>query len=908
MNKDHVIDNRHCYMTHVSIGFSHTMWNNLNIIITRGCPMKKKAWPVIISFCIMLCFFFLYPLPAQGVEIYSLMATRTLPSLGIYNIEYFKTHINKDPNLTKGYDYLVDFQFQKAIDELTLCVKNNKNKPLILSEAYAFIGYCHLNLRNADDAIAALEKSIALDPRNEIPHFFLANEYFLDGKMDKVKTCLIEAIELHPKFIAALRMLAETYKDERNGALAITYYKKIVDILPNSGYYRFQLYRVYFDQRMYKEAEEQLKKLIVLEPGYSLNYSRLGETYVRQKKYEKALAIYDKFLQDKKSAAIGHLGRAKVFLAQGKLAPAKKEIRAALKLAPDDREVKEIAYEIATIEHETRNRFVYSFLSIGLILLLFGTVIYYVYSTHRRNYVLSIISKFNESLDQIYEMGELAVFLLEYYSKLFAIESGLLLLHNRQNNTLSILISRGLEDREHEHFQIVTGNDVSNWIMHESKPLMTIKELERSRLFEESFPSLIERLKKKKMAYLIPLKEKNSCIGFIIMAQNKGQDPKAFSQFDLLVPLTAVSAQAMQTLFLFESSIVDELTGLYNKRYFYQSIALELKRADRYQQPCALCTCDLDDFKKINDTYGHTQGDQVLKEFGAILKNSIRDGIDVATRTGGEEFHLILPATTLELSCIVAERVRVAVEEHTFQGFDRPVQVTVSIGISAYPSNAADEAELIKTSDKALYLAKTSGKNRFKKADELGLSQGRKTFRSEPILENRFDHLNIKDEATGLSNFSYFSMRIKEEIKRAERYKFPCSLLVIKLKLNPSDDRVDSILEAVSVIVKSNLREGIDTPARIGEDMVGIIIPETPREKAIYLAERIKQSLEKKELKIDDERVEVTLGLSSFPECAQSANDIMESATKASKRRQQPGEIRVVVAPVSQSDTAHPSQ
>jgi diguanylate cyclase (GGDEF)-like protein len=866
--------------------------------------MKDKASRALLLFSLLLCFFFLSPLPSRSVEIYSLMATRNLPSLGIYNIEYFKTHINKDPNLTKGYEYLVDFQFRNAIGELAICVKNNKDRPPILSEAYAFIGYCHLNLRNAREAVDALEKSIALNPRNELPHFFLANEYFLDGNMDKVKSCLIQAIDIHPKFIAALRMLAETYKDERNGALAITYYKKIVDILPNSGYYRFQLYRVYSDQRMYKEAEEQLKKLIEIEPGYNLNYSRLGETYIRQKKYDKAREIYDKLLNDDKTAALGHLGRAQVFLAQGKLRPARKESRMASKLAPNDREVKEIAYEIAALEHEKRNRFVYSSLSIGLILLLFGTVIYYVYSTHRRNYVLSIISKFNENIDQIYEMGELSVFLLEYYSRLFAIESGMLLLHNRQNNSLTILISRGLEDREHEHFQIVTGNEVSNWIMHESKPLMTLKELERSKLFEESFPSLLERLKKKKMAYLIPLKEKNSCIGFIIMAQSKGQDPKKFTQYDLLIPLTAISAQAMQTLFLFESSIVDELTGLYNKRYFYQSIALELKRADRYNQPCSLCTFDLDDFKKINDTYGHSQGDQVLKEFGSILKNSIRDGIDVATRTGGEEFHLILPATTLELSCIVAERIRVAVEEHTFQGFDRPVHITVSTGIAAYPGNSADEAELIKTSDKALYLAKTSGKNVIKKADELGQTLQKKTFRSEAILENRFDHLNIKDEATGLSNFSYFSMRIKEEIKRAERYKFPCSLLVLKLKLDAKDENIDAILQAVSVVVKSSLREGIDTPARIGEDTVGIIIPETPREKAVYLADRIKVAMEKKELKIGDERVEVTLGLSSYPECAKSANDLMDSAAKATKKKQEPGEIRVLVAPVLRSDTA----
>ncbi len=840
----------------------------------------------------MLPFIFMFLLfcpcrVTHGAEIFSLMATRGLPSLGIYNIQFYKTYVNKDSNITKGYSLLVDFQFREALEELDMAIQNNHDNAPLLSEAHTFSGYCYLNLHSTEKsglAIKHLNRAIELNPQNELAYFFLANEYFIEGNMEKVKECLIEAIRIHPKFIAALRMLAETYKDEGKGQLAVTYYKKIIDLIPNSGYYRFQLYRVYLQQGQYKESEEQLMKLIEIEPNFSLNYSRLGEVYLKQRKFAKALAVYDKLISMDRESYLGFLGRAQVYLTMGKLREARKEVKEAYKHSSNNKEVRDVLNEINTVERENRTKFLYSSLTFTVIIILFAASSFSIYSAHRRKYILSVISSFNEHIDQIYEMGELAVFLLEFFSKVFSIESGMLLLHNRQNNTLSVLISRGLEDKEHDPFQIVTGNEVSNWLMRESKPVITIKDLDRSRLFDESFPSLVERLKKKKMTHLIPLKEKNSCIGFIVLGSGKELDAIAFKQ-DLLIPLSTIAAQSMQTLFLFESSIVDELTGLYNKRYFFQSIALELRRADRYKQPCSLCTFDIDDFKKLNDTYGHTQGDQILKELGILVKHNIREGIDVATRTGGEEFNLILPATNNELAFTVAERIRTSVYDHSFRGFDKPVKISISLGIATYPDHAQCESELISNADKALYLAKRTGKNRVKKADEVEKGQQRKTFKVESVLESRFDNLNIKDEKTGLYNFSYFSLRIREETKRADRYKFPCSFVMVKFSASIKEDSSEQALQQLAVIIKSNLREGIDTPTSIGDDTLGVILPETTRESAQFLAERLYRLIDKKELKTDgDKKLTAAIGISAYPLCASSASELVESATKAAQK------------------------
>ncbi|MDQ7823021.1 MAG: diguanylate cyclase [Candidatus Eremiobacteraeota bacterium] len=837
---------------------------------------------------------------ARGAEIYTLMATRSSPSLGIYNIQYLKTSINKDEHLTNGYYYLSDFQFKKAIAELEICIKEHLQSaehrdPLLLSEAYSFIGYCHLNMRNPGEAVKSLEHALSLNPKNEAAHFFIANEYFLDGKMDRMKQHLVEAIDINPKFVAALRMLAESYKDEGNGKLAITYYKKLVDILPNSGYYRFQLYRVLSSMGYYKDAEEQIKALMKIEPNFALNFARLGEISLKQKKYENALGAYERLSQDKQYAVQGFLGKAGVYIEMGKLEEASNEVKQANKLAPNSKDVRDVSFQIEMIREEKRRRVLQSSLVVGLILLLISLLCFYIYSTHRRHYILSIISKFNERIEQIYDIKELGLFLPEFFSKIMSLKQGFLLLYNRQNNSLSALSADRMKDKEFGNFQIVTGNEVTNWIIQESKPIMALRDIERSKLFEEAFPSLMERLKQRDMGYIVTLKEKNSCVGFVVLGNEKKDEALQFTQNDLLLPLTTIAAQSLQTLYLFETSIIDELTGLYNKRYFYQTLTLELRRADRYQQPCSLLTFDLDDFKKLNDTYGHAQGDQVLKEIGAIVRNSIREGIDVGIRSGGEEFNIILPATNMDLGCTVGERIRAAVEEHSFEGFDKPVRITVSIGISTYPDHARSDSELIKTSDQALYLAKRTGKNRISKASELDTAKQRKPYRTEFLLENRFDHLNIKDDATGLFNFSYFSLRIKEEIKRANRYKSPCSLLVLRPSPPLDEEHAEEVMQQLSIMVKSNLREGIDTPTRLSDESIGMIVPETPREKAFILAERLKAIIDKKQIMAGSVLISVCIGLSSYPECSSSANELMESASRALKRTRTEDE-KVIVA------------
>lgn len=154
-------------------------------------------------------------------------------------------------------------------------------------------------------------------------------------------------------------------------------------------------------------------------------------------------------------------------------------------------------------------------------------------------------------------------------------------------------------------------------------------------------------------------------------------------------------------------SYTDNLTNLYNNRYFYQQIEIELERCKRYQKSMALIILDIDDFKHYNDTNGHLKGDKVLIEFGLILKNSVRS-IDTVARYGGEEFVILLPETTLESALVVAKRIKQSIYDHLFEGRENQPRgiLTASIGIAIFPDHALDTTTLIDLADRALYQAK----------------------------------------------------------------------------------------------------------------------------------------------------------------------------------------------------------
>ena len=192
---------------------------------------------------------------------------------------------------------------------------------------------------------------------------------------------------------------------------------------------------------------------------------------------------------------------------------------------------------------------------------------------------------------------------------------------------------------------------------------------------------------------------------------------------DLFNYLASQASVSIENVDLHETvqrqAVTDELTGLFNHRRFQEVIAVEVERAKRFEQPLGLIMLDLDDFKNVNDRYGHLQGDQVLREVGRILLDTSRE-IDEPARYGGEEMAVALPQTDLEGASLFAERLRARIESlevPMVRGGDGVVRITASVGAAALPqSSGPDKDALVQAADAALYRAKRLGKNRVVKA------------------------------------------------------------------------------------------------------------------------------------------------------------------------------------------------
>jgi len=187
---------------------------------------------------------------------------------------------------------------------------------------------------------------------------------------------------------------------------------------------------------------------------------------------------------------------------------------------------------------------------------------------------------------------------------------------------------------------------------------------------------------------------------------------KPFSFSELLARVRVGSRVVQYQQYLEYQTQVDSLTGLFNRRAFEKKIQDEFDRSLRYHNPFSLLILDVDNFKTINDTYGHHSGDAVLVKISETLRDKTRKS-DFPSRYGGEEFVMILPETDLDSAVQVAGKVHEAIRTHTFGTNTHPFKLTVSIGVSSTSSQFySDWRQMLKDADQALYVAKNSGKDR----------------------------------------------------------------------------------------------------------------------------------------------------------------------------------------------------
>lgn len=225
-------------------------------------------------------------------------------------------------------------------------------------------------------------------------------------------------------------------------------------------------------------------------------------------------------------------------------------------------------------------------------------------------------------------------------------------------------------------------------------------------LIEEGIKSLIAA----------PLKIHNKILGILYLDDYK---PREFNHREIAV-LNLLATQAtiaIEKMHLLEKveylAITDELTQLYNYRYFFNTLSNEVYRAARYGNPLSLIIMDIDNFKKFNDAYGHPQGNFILSLVSEIFKKNVRN-TDTVARYGGEEFVIVSPENDKQSAYILAERIRMDVEKFCRPEVhkDVPVPVTISIGVASLSDDTSDAEVLMQKADEALYQAKREGKNK----------------------------------------------------------------------------------------------------------------------------------------------------------------------------------------------------
>jgi len=312
-----------------------------------------------------------------------------------------------------------------------------------------------------------------------------------------------------------------------------------------------------------------------------------------------------------------------------------------------------------------------------------------------------------QSLISITDLDQLLRKIVEVVAKEIQAERALVILRHPISGELRIANSTANVDTSTVEDAIQFSRSIVNDVVNKGKSIFS-RDVVKEGTYAKT--DSVMNLKIRSLMCVPLIAKQNGDIIGTVYVDNRSVG-NIFSQEDLalLESFASLAGMAIENAHLYELAIIDELTKCYVRRYFEQRIKEEFSRADRQTTSLSVLMIDIDQFKSVNDQYGHSAGDLVLREIAGTIKRNLRT-YDLVARLGGDEFAIILPDVGFQDAYRVAEKIRTASEQLLFPGMQR--KVTVSVGISCFPLHHVNNPDsLMKKADMALYKAKQLGRN-----------------------------------------------------------------------------------------------------------------------------------------------------------------------------------------------------
>ena len=329
-----------------------------------------------------------------------------------------------------------------------------------------------------------------------------------------------------------------------------------------------------------------------------------------------------------------------------------------------------------------------------------------------KEHELVVLDEIGRTIISSLELKTVLNIIMEKTRQLVRSEAWTLFLIDEKSQELVCSAAIGEHAESFRQFRLKLGEGVAGWVAREAKPLVIGNGVEDSRFYSGMDAALGFETRS---ILCVPLETRGKVLGVLEVINKKGEEGFNDRDLNLVTKLAGFAAVAIENARLYHQAklltLTDELTQLYNSRFFNQFLESEVKRCRRYDSHVSLIFLDLDFFKKVNDQHGHLMGSKTLQQAADILREGLRD-VDIVARYGGDEFLVILPETRIEEAARVAERMRASFESATFLVEDGiNAKVTASFGVASFPEFSSSKEELVRFADQAMYRVKNESRN-----------------------------------------------------------------------------------------------------------------------------------------------------------------------------------------------------